>query len=1208
MPLNKANFFQIVQQVIEDYYLQPLDGSKKTHLQDGFIERKVHGAMHAARTVLWSYVMHNFLLKMVPDTVNNAMNKMAFALDREIEDVLLHILLTMVCHDAGRAGEGRDDWEALSALIACDHLLCFGLSLSDAKVFAWAIECKDNPYQFAKMLLNHNVDIAFDYIRILINLGDNLDIMRCVGSFKTDVVFTTLKEIDGFDDHLHGPVVLELMKAMHQIIYYQGDMLFACKILNSNKAIVIKSEARYLIKEKLGYEHADNVLAALFEDVVKNPIIAPYLLHCDPPKALKYRLETAFDPFIHGTNSSILALLPKSNFEIMSPVEMMHTYHAAPMTGELTRGGYRILNSNIVGKTSFAKLSTEGVKSYTLERVLSNYTKLPVTVGKESKTDFSNACERGHVNSYLNFNLILIYFVRARQTHQSLDDVISPQSLSLILEKMEASRQFYYFLQLLGMHIFPNRHVIKKLKMTQITNIVTVIKNCLTYEKIVQKIMSNRLNIQDIVENPTSDALKKVLYLLELPDSLSLAITHCFSLESNGFTCVNYKTSALATSEVFFKMQMGENGKTINALLAQYFTGHVDTQFFLNLHGEAKKHLAVFEERLQLFRELVNAPQHDFIISEYQIYFLERVFPMILLTDVDEQMTLVDFAPQEYRSKGSLKIAQDIKLIATDTPIHRLEILKYLAMHHIHTVQVILFSDLARVKTLRKKIASPQHHTDGVPTLQWLAALQVPTPLAQSIRDNPLLLDKSTRYPHSYPEKNKKEVISLLHDAKTYQDIQFEPCCSYRCATPLHHNAIELLFKSGILASECADLIGYDAKDNLLLPKVIGYLGQLNLAQFYKKAIEEQVFRRAVNALITSNLPDEMAVALLTNNLIPPWIIKQDVLHRLFKVNFQAILAVFRYRPDLLNQDILQKFETDYKLAYLVLYFEKHTLQSYYVKLLCNSGISLELFLGIELKIIPTEWIATLLDDDNIMQAAKKSYISLYSLHSLEAAMILSKQGIVIDALLSTTYIRVIKRLAEEENTDKSHFVNLMACNRRIERFLTIDKTVFQLMAVIKADTLSVPIVDWYTFHCEPQLCRLLAFADNKNEWDLYVTFDGILEQFKQCKYVLTTKAKIAMEKLINGITKEVIHCFTFANTRCDKRQFFADKCNALIEEARESLDANSSLLGLSDVFFTFFHVTQYSDDKNNIQALLRAMQDILENMGEKEGVEISLS
>jgi hypothetical protein len=128
-----------------------------------------------------------------------------------------------------------------------------------------------------------------------------------------------------------------------------------------------------------------------------------------------------FDPFIHGTNTAIFAALVKSEFQVMSPLEMMDEYQTAPMVGELTRSGYNAvgdttIKEDSIGKTAFAKMTGVNSNSYTLEKVVKNYTSIRVASAENSLSDFKRALSTGLSYAFSNINLLLIYFARARQT------------------------------------------------------------------------------------------------------------------------------------------------------------------------------------------------------------------------------------------------------------------------------------------------------------------------------------------------------------------------------------------------------------------------------------------------------------------------------------------------------------------------------------------------------------------------------------------------------------------------------------------------------------------------------------------------------------------------------------------------------------------------------------------------------------------------
>ena len=51
-------------------------------------------------------------------------------------------------------------------------------------------------------------------------------------------------------------------------------------------------------------------------------------------------LFTNDNPYIHGTNSNVLDLLTYTDFSLMEPIDMIDKYAVAPVTGEITGGGF----------------------------------------------------------------------------------------------------------------------------------------------------------------------------------------------------------------------------------------------------------------------------------------------------------------------------------------------------------------------------------------------------------------------------------------------------------------------------------------------------------------------------------------------------------------------------------------------------------------------------------------------------------------------------------------------------------------------------------------------------------------------------------------------------------------------------------------------------------------------------------------------------
>lgn len=795
--LNKTNFVNKIQQIVENHYLQPIDGEKKDNPKDGYIERSIHGGMHASRATLWAFMTHNLLQQLSPDYVNNSLNKIAQHINADTKTVMRLILIAMACHDAGRKGEGKDEWEKESSLIAFQELKELGLDDEQANLFAKAVLNKDKPNSYQEELKKQGVAEkdynAFDYIRKLINLGDNLDLVRCVNPFELSYIYNTLKTVEGFDITDHHDMLMSMVAEIHQTVFNQRDMRVTCDVKDINAAIVATHKSNLSHHEKVKYEHADNVFAVMFEELINNPKFKPYLntQFFELPKSKKYSGELKFDPFIHGTNSSIFATLLKTDFQIMSPLEMMDDYQTSPMSGELTLGGYDFAGTTLIkdeniGRTSFAKIKPLDKNSYSLEDVLSNYTNLRISTQDASLENLKYALASGLECAYSNINLLLIYFTRARQTHESLDEVISKKDLQELQDNLNATVQFYYFIQLLGKYIHPDFDAIEKSGMAK--NIIDGAFSLLTFEHIIKKIIDLKIDMQEIYHHPTEENLKKALAVVEFPKTATIGSSarrggiREVEFPQTQFFCLKGDYSKVLYSyeksrDVFYQMARNNSGGyPINDLLGIAFGKNLNQEFFLELGKYAEKYIIVLNDRMRVFHKILGSPQSKLTLTEMQKYFLNRSVPIILVSENEEKIALYSQSTQEYRSTSRLKLGTDIKIIATDNNEQRLEIMKFLDLHHVNGIEVVLFSDLKQSKYSKEKPCEPYHHDGGIPTLKWLCAKQAAGLKNYCLfRTNQSLLETGS----VYSENNIKESNNLINDARKYSAIQFSKSANH---------------------------------------------------------------------------------------------------------------------------------------------------------------------------------------------------------------------------------------------------------------------------------------------------------------------------------------------------------------------------------------------------------------------------------------------
>lgn len=461
--------------------------------------------------------------------------------------------------------------------------------------------------------------------------------------------------------------------------------------------------------------------------------------------------------FIHGTNAGIFSTLSRTDFKIMSPLEMIDNHLTAPMSGELVQGGYAIIGSEPIkksklGKTSFGKISANGDNDYTLSKIIRNYAQPAnrnVRSKEEALAQFKSEMKRGFSYMFSNLNLILIYFVRARHLHDSLEEVISGDELTNLRANFEAVEQFFCFYQLLGTYIHPNYAVLCE-PGTNFTYLdySDAVKTILTYEHIVDKIIKNKIDMKSILSNPTQENLEIALTVLELPKQCKIkrwngeeadVVLRCaqlFSLTANYPFVIK---DQFQPSSFLIMSNNKSNGFKFNDILSAFVDGRASKQYFVKTGKEAENLLIGFNDRVRVFNNIVKAQQDQFKLTPLQEHFLLKNYPLILVSDAKDKIELDIAHCAEYRANEALKFGIDIKLVATDTHEHRLEIMKLLEIHQINNVEVILFADLELIKDNKKKPKTSYHHKDGSPILDPniqsvpVATKEILTPLAKVI-------------------------------------------------------------------------------------------------------------------------------------------------------------------------------------------------------------------------------------------------------------------------------------------------------------------------------------------------------------------------------------------------------------------------------------------------------------------------------------------
>ncbi len=398
--LTSEGWYHFSQQLIDSTYLQPFNltsnGSQqkkrvKENTKNGYVEREIHGAMHASR-VAWSSVMlHRLCQQQYPEKVQNkiiALIKFSQLSEEELFCVIRYVALG---HDIARQGEGRDRWEKESANIIEIFLKEGGLSPKLAAIFSRLAFFKDKPHELAKELAFYHLDEEFidglQYARLLVSLADCFDIIRCTGSFDFEFIERKLAEVFPYSQDRDAAVFFDYAKHLLQLLRRQKDLYFPTRLIGPNKErfILEDGEDDYSVKEKVKLEHSLCASAAMLDSLNQDSYFQQLLNIKTPDRFNLYDQEPAFNPYIHGTNSAALALMTQTDFSLMSAIEMLEQYGLAPLCGELTQGG---LDSAMAdGKPCFAKLSGEvNSNEYSLKKVVGNYAKPNKEVGQKIRT------------------------------------------------------------------------------------------------------------------------------------------------------------------------------------------------------------------------------------------------------------------------------------------------------------------------------------------------------------------------------------------------------------------------------------------------------------------------------------------------------------------------------------------------------------------------------------------------------------------------------------------------------------------------------------------------------------------------------------------------------------------------------------------------------------------------------------------------------
>lgn len=526
-------------------------------------------------------------------------------------------------------------------------------------------------------------------------------------------------------------------------------------------------------------------------------------------------LQGTFNPFIHGTNSMIFSRLAKTQMQIISPVQMLEQYKMAPPGGEITGGGLDSAPDKC--KPCFGILNAE--HGYNLDTIIRNYSLAHSSL--PTKNQLIELIDEGiklsPKSAFSYINILLIRIARAKANGVNVEKVIGKQLIDKFIAQAQATTQFFYILLFLGNNIHPDFAAIGKLKDEDRRDLLDSIHFHLSFEKIMQKIIDNKINIKEIYENPTPQGLDDVIRLLALPRKSTIPAHGRSRYEGKDkavtLSLVNpFKVATLRKAnypKVFhdlrkadytlYRLPQNLNGYAINDILEDLANNLLKAEFFREMDAGIFKIIKHMNKRVELLKEILAKDITEIIYSPSEMSFLKKPFPIVLMCQNNQKFKLMDSYKQEYRAIKPLTIGIDINLIATDTEEHRISVLKFLNEHKIHNVGVILFDQLRESKV--SKIA-PKSLNTSIFDVSDKSREKQSTQKTQSIQFNNSDKNKKTKntkkthvIQFNKSVKNKKSQ-NILKSRSTQLDMSGENKKSQ--STQISHSVLSGVLKQNI--------------------------------------------------------------------------------------------------------------------------------------------------------------------------------------------------------------------------------------------------------------------------------------------------------------------------------------------------------------------------------------------------------------------------
>lgn len=464
-----------------------------------------------------------------------------------------------------------------------------------------------------------------------------------------------------------------------------------------------------------------------------------------------------YDPYIHGTDSRILAMLRRTGFKLLSVLELLESYCMAPMSGELDAEYFQTGMDDIdmPKYISFGRLLADGANEYGLKKVSSSYTKYSLPTAEQSVAKVKSYASQSMECVFSDINKLLMNYARAKQL--GVQQPLEQEKYSELTKNINDTTQLYYLFAILGKYISPNFELYRKVKQ-DLRNTVTdspelrkkhkdyqnnfeaqkiegireehalcntfeqfierqkdnaniindFISAHFTFEKLILKIIELKVDVKSIYESPTPENLEKALKIFEFPKTstiktgiynvekeVTLSATQFFVIKSLDKPAEE-KINEYDLCETFSGcLNNNARGIKIAELIKEGFSGSATKKAFENLANLSLQRVELLSKKLALLNKMYNIDIEKVKLSKDELEFMKDSFPLILACTNEKKVSLYGYIRQEYRAYEPLLFGKDITSIATDTEKHQLQVQEFLRENGVKNVKVVLIGQLA---------------------------------------------------------------------------------------------------------------------------------------------------------------------------------------------------------------------------------------------------------------------------------------------------------------------------------------------------------------------------------------------------------------------------------------------------------------------------------------------------------------------------------